>query len=91
MSSIYQKLRRREGRKGDKLNTHEPLTTGTKECVKCKRVLHVLAFSANKKSSDGLYSYCRDCHGEQQKKERQRKGMSKMNENHLKFIYQGEI
>lgn len=41
---------------------HEPQMTGTKTCCHCDRDLPVLAFAVRKAASDGLQSWCRDCH-----------------------------
>lgn len=44
---------------------HEPRCTGTKRCMKCGETKPALAFPVEKRNSDGLYSYCRDCHNVQ--------------------------
>jgi hypothetical protein len=46
---------------------HEPLTTGTKTCPKCKQTKSVLAFAASRKNKGGLYYCCRDCQSKQSK------------------------
>lgn len=36
----------------------------TKVCRKCGKTLPISDFHKNKKSSDGLHSYCKECHKE---------------------------
>jgi hypothetical protein len=43
---------------------HEPLTTGEKTCRRCHTPKPVLAFSARKRSADGLSHWCRACESE---------------------------
>ena len=44
----------------------EPRTTGTKQCARCGRELHVLAFAARADKPDGLQRECRECNQEYQ-------------------------
>lgn len=51
------------------MTDHDPRMTGTKRCSRCGVSRPVLAFAANRKSADGLASWCRECdrarsHGE---------------------------
>ena len=45
----------------------------TKVCTKCKRELPVSSFGPNKRSSDGLKVYCKDCENENCRKYRAKK------------------
>lgn len=40
---------------------HEPVCIGFKVCAKCGESKRALAFSVQKRSSDGLCHECRDC------------------------------
>lgn len=55
----------------------DPRMTGTKTCSKCKKDLPVICFPALKKSSDGLYSWCRDCDREASSRNRRLHGIKK--------------
>ena len=50
----------------------EPPKT-TKVCTKCKRELPVSSFGSNKRSSDGLKVYCKECENENCRKYRAKK------------------
>lgn len=39
----------------------EPRCSGTKTCTKCGEEKSVLAFAANRTTSDGLHYWCRGC------------------------------
>lgn len=63
---------RRKAEAEDKPQEPEQPKT-TKVCTKCKRELPVSSFGPNKRSSDGLKVYCRDCENENCRKYRAKK------------------
>ena len=63
---------RRKAEAEDKPQEPVPPKT-TKVCTKCKRELPVSSFGPNKRSSDGLKVYCKDCENENCRKYRAKK------------------
>ena len=63
---------RRKAEAEDKPQEPEPPKT-TKVCTKCKRELPVSSFGPNKRSSDGLKVYCKECENENCRKYRAKK------------------
>lgn len=54
------------------MSNYEPVTTGTRECISCHRNLHVLCFSADKRTKDGINHQCRECTSEKGRSEPKR-------------------
>lgn len=50
----------------------------SKECACCHRILDESCFSANKRNSDGLHSYCKECNAMKAKLYNQSKGKAKV-------------
>lgn len=48
--------------------SHEPRMSGTKKCSRCGEEKHVMAFGFDRKMVEGLASWCRSCHSEQQQR-----------------------
>lgn len=64
-----------------------PPVTGIKHCPTCDTDKHVIAFSADKRSADGLYRECRECKRET---DRESAKLRKMNRRQRSFYREFE-
>ena len=72
-------------REGKRIRERQVVAAGSKHCPRCKQDLPFSAFGRNRSSGDGLTSYCRVCHNEVGRANRERRGGSR--EYHLRRRY----
>jgi hypothetical protein len=70
---------------GRTIRERHVVPSGLKYCPHCKLVLPLDAFGSNRASGDGLTNYCRRCHNEIGRRNRERSGGSR--EYHLRRRY----